>query len=144
MSASAPLALAAAAPAEASAAAPTEPSVTAAIATPAEATPKEAKTPSIPWRKSTIALVSPEKVFEISEAIQTGRLVSGAQGISWSGKYSPRAEIPSKIISFLLSAPDRRLHFQMLIIKLKLGLNLKNELQAYLRELLKQGIVTVL
>jgi hypothetical protein len=110
----------------------------------AEAPPAKKEAPT-PWRKSTILLASEEEVNSATRSIDERTLVSPTPTVSWheGTKHHPRAEMPARIIALLTRAPERRLSFQALIVELKLGMNLKDTLQNYLRELQKQKIISV-
>ena len=117
--------------------APTEPA--AADATEA---PKTEKTDS--WRTSTIILCPEEEELALLRRIADGELVSPTKSVSWGkkSKHSPWADEPSRILWALRAAPERRLSFQALYARQ--SADPPERLQAFLRELKKQGLVTVL
>jgi hypothetical protein len=86
--------------------------------------------------------VPEERVTILYNQIQAGELVSPAASINWQGvKHSPRAQHNQRILNALRAAANRTLSYQM--IAAQAGIPEADKLKSYLRELEKQGFLTV-
>lgn len=122
------------------------------VATPTSAAPSEPVPPPVPvpapaarnilWERSNITLVNEEQVDRLSHQILSGEVLSSAPSISWTGpKHSPRAQHNQRILNALRQAANRTLSYQM--IAAQAGIPEADKLKSYLRELEKQGFVSV-
>jgi hypothetical protein len=98
------------------------------------------------WKDIQIIQLAPEEtVQEILHSIQEGTLVSPSKAISWakSSPFHPTSRMPPRILGALAIAPERRLSFQQLLQRMLFALHGEDLLQAYLREMLKQGLIAI-
>ena len=77
----------------------------------------------------------------LHQQILNCEIVSPSPSIQWKGMYSPRAQHNQRIINALRNAGNRTLSYQM--IASQAGIPEADKLKSYLRELEKQGFLTV-
>ena len=104
--------------------------------------PAPAPTRNIQWERSNITLVAENQVDDLYRQILAGELVSPSPSIHWAGsKHSPRAQHNQRILNSLRQAANRTLSYQM--IAAQAGIPEADKLKSFLRELEKQGFLTV-
>jgi len=97
---------------------------------------------NIQWQHSNITLVAEDQVDTLHQQILNCEIVSPSPSIHWNGpKHSPRAQHNQRIINALRNAGNRTLSYQM--IASQAGIPEADKLKSYLRELEKQGFLTV-
>jgi hypothetical protein len=94
------------------------------------------------WEKKSITLVSEEDLNRITNQIEMGELSSGDPGVSWYAKHHPLKLNPLKIVDALRRSSTRTLSFQSLLAQTGLQMTGSLCLQSYLREMVKQGVIT--
>lgn len=119
----------------------TAPTPALAIAPPAPAPAPAPPTRNIQWQHSNITLVAEDQVDTLYRQILNCEIVSHSPSIQWKGMYSPRAQHNQRIINVLRNAANRTLSYQM--IASQAGIPELDKLKSYLRELEKQGFITV-
>lgn len=101
-----------------------------------------APTRNIQWERSNITLVAEDQVDTLYRQILNCEIVSPSPSIHWNGpKHSPRAQHNQRIINALRNAANRTLSYQM--IASQAGIPEADKLKSYVRELEKQGFLTV-
>ena len=115
---------------------------------PVTAPPAPPSPPNVPpnrniqWQHSNITLVAEDQVDTLHQQILNCEIVSPSPSIHWNGpKHSPRAQHNQRIINALRNAGNRTLSYQM--IASQAGIPEADKLKSYLRELEKQGFLTV-
>jgi hypothetical protein len=115
---------------------------------PVTAPPAPSPPPNVPpnrniqWQHSNITLVAEDQVDTLHQQILNCEIVSPSPSIHWNGpKHSPRAQHNQRIINALRNAGNRTLSYQM--IASQAGIPEADKLKSYLRELEKQGFLTV-
>ena len=112
------------------------------LATLVPSQPAPAPARNIQWEKSNITLVAEDRVDTLYRQILACELVSPSPSIHWNGpKHSPRAQHNQRIVNALRNAANRSLSYQM--IASQAGIPEADKLKSYLRELEKQGFLTV-
>jgi hypothetical protein len=97
---------------------------------------------NIQWLHCNITLVAEDQVDTLHQQILNCEIVSPSPSIHWNGpKHSPRAQHNQRIINALRNAGNRTLSYQM--IASQAGIPEADKLKSYLRELEKQGFLTV-
>lgn len=120
---------------------PTAPAPTPALAT-APPAPPAPPNRNIQWQHCNITLVAEDQVDTLYRQILNCEIVSPSPSIHWNGpKHSPRAQHNQRIINALRNAANRTLSYQM--IASQAGIPEADKLKSYLRELEKQGFLTV-
>jgi hypothetical protein len=118
---------------------PTTPAPT---ATPAPTLATVPPTRNIQWQHCNITLVAEDQVDTLYRQILNCEIVSPSPSIHWNGpKHSPRAQHNQRILNALRNAANRTLSYQM--IASQAGIPELDKLKSYLRELEKQGFITV-
>ena len=100
----------------------------------------------IDWKSlEVIQLNSEETVQDILKRIDEHSVFSPFNTISWAkgSPFHPSSRMPSRILGALAFAPERRLSFQQLLYRMLFPLHGEDLLQAYLREMLKQGLISI-
>ena len=109
---------------------------------PSQPAPAPVPPRNIQWEKSNITLVAEDRVDTLYRQILACELVSPTPSIHWNGpKHSPRAQHNQRIVNALRNAANRSLSYQM--IASQAGIPEADKLKSYLRELEKQGFLTV-
>lgn len=109
---------------------------------PSQPAPAPVPPRNIQWEKSNITLVAEDRVDTLYRQILACELVSPSPSIHWNGpKHSPRAQHNQRIVNALRNAANRSLSYQM--IASQAGIPEADKLKSYLRELEKQGFLTV-
>lgn len=99
-------------------------------------------TRNIQWQHCNITLVAEDQVDTLYRQILNCEIVSPSPSIHWNGpRYSPRAQHNQRIINALRNAGNRTMSYQM--IASQAGIPEADKLKSYLRELEKQGFLTV-
>lgn len=98
--------------------------------------------PNFRWKNQTFSVASEEDVRQITAAIDGGELCSQISSVNWHGKHHPSSSAPRKIIRALKSAGGRA-SFADLDAAADLPAKGSHMLQNYLRELVRQGIVSL-
>jgi hypothetical protein len=98
--------------------------------------------PNFRWKNQSFTVVSEEDVRQITAAIDGGELCSQLFSVNWHGKHHPSSSAPRKIIRALKSAGGRA-SFADLDAATDLPAKGSHMLQNYLRELVRQGIVSL-
>lgn len=112
------------------------------LATAPPAPASVAQSRNIQWERSNITLVAEDQVDALYRQILNCEIVSPSPSIHWNGpKHSPRAQHNQRIINALRNAANRTLSYQM--IAAQAGIPEADKLKSYLRELEKQGFLTV-
>lgn len=94
------------------------------------------------WAKKNIILASEEQIALISNRIEMGELTSPNVIYNWYTKYNPQKYWGLRIVNVLRNAPNRSLSFQSLVAQTGLPSTGNDNIQAHLREMDKQGIIT--
>jgi hypothetical protein len=112
-----------------------------------EAEPAPAPAPaSRSWPDTIISLVSEDIIASAIRNIATGSLSSKVRSVEWMGKskYNPHSRVPEQLCAILRAAPSRTLSFRQLeSLCCNNWIGGPKTLQNYLRELNKQGLVTI-
>jgi hypothetical protein len=121
---------------------PTTTSITEDAPPTAQVTPPAPPNRNIQWQHCNITLVTEDQVDILYRQILNCEIVSPSPSIHWNGpKHSPRAQHNQRIINALRNAANRTLSYQM--IASQAGIPEADKLKSYLRELEKQGFLTV-
>ena len=94
------------------------------------------------WEKKSITLVSEEDLNHITNQIEMGELSSGDPGVSWYAKHHPLKLNPLKIVEALRKSSTRTLSVPSIRAQTGLPKDTSHSLQSYLREMVKQGVIT--
>jgi tRNA uridine 5-carbamoylmethylation protein Kti12 len=104
--------------------------------------PQEPVQKNIQWQRSNFTLVDDTTLERIIEQIQSGEFLSPSPNVSWFGhKHSPHAQHNRRIFDTLKSATNRTMSFTSL--GAQAGIPDKEKLKSYLREMDKQGLITI-
>lgn len=94
------------------------------------------------WSKKNIILAPEDVIASIANRIENGELSSPLTTVSWYNRFHPLKERSLRIVNVLRNAPNRTLSFQNLVAQTGLPTTGNDNIQAYLREMDKQGVIT--
>lgn len=99
------------------------------------------KRKAVHWQKKSITLVSEEEIAQIANQIDMGELTSPVPTANWYTKHHPLRNKSKRILDVLRAAPNRTLTFQSLLAQTGMPSTGNDQLQNYLCQMDKQGII---